>query len=195
MARRIGAINTMRVDRRTLAGRQHRRRRISAAAAGSRLALPRPARVDSRRRRRGAGRGGRAGSRRGAAVHGPRAQPARGPKTWRCWRPATVGPWPPEPGSWDLLVNCTPIGMYPHVTDTPVPPDALTGALVYDLSTTRRRRGCCGTRPRPGCQTIGGLDMLVGAGARAVPLVDGPAAAARSHAGGGGAPAGGVHGR
>ena len=23
---------------------------------------------------------------------------------------ASVGPWPPEPGSWDLLINCTPIG-------------------------------------------------------------------------------------
>src|SRR5262249_44848392 len=26
---------------------------------------------------------------------------------------ARVGEWPPAPGSWDLLVNCTPVGMHP----------------------------------------------------------------------------------
>src|SRR5205823_2054835 len=43
-----------------------------------------------------------------------------------------VGPWPPEPGSWDLLINCTPIGMYPRLDDTPVTADQLTGHTVYD---------------------------------------------------------------
>ena len=28
---------------------------------------------------------------------------------------------PPEPGSWDLLVNATPVGMEPQVADTPWP--------------------------------------------------------------------------
>ena len=36
-------------------------------------------------------------------------------------------PWPPEPGSWDLLVNCTPVGIYPDPDETPVG-RALTGA-------------------------------------------------------------------
>ena len=75
--------------------------------------------------------------------------------------PVALGPWPPEPGSWDLLINCTPIGMYPHVNETPVPLDKLTGRYVYDLvynpSMTRLLRDAA-TR---GCQTIGGLDMLV----------------------------------
>ena len=46
---------------------------------------------------------------------------------------ASLGAWPVAPGCWDLLVNCTPVGMYPNVTPTPVPADALTGQVVYDL--------------------------------------------------------------
>jgi 3-dehydroquinate dehydratase/shikimate dehydrogenase len=75
---------------------------------------------------------------------------------------ADVGPWPPEPDSWDLLINCTPIGMHPRVGDTPVAPDRLTGSVVYDLvynpPTTRLLREAAAR----GCHTIGGLDMLVG---------------------------------
>lgn len=73
-----------------------------------------------------------------------------------------VGPWPPRAGSWDLLVNCTPIGMHPHVDDTPIPAALLTGRTVYDLiynpATTRLMREA----QQAGCDTIGGLDMLVG---------------------------------
>jgi 3-dehydroquinate dehydratase/shikimate dehydrogenase len=72
-----------------------------------------------------------------------------------------VGPWPPEPGTWDLLINCTPVGMYPNVEDTPLPADRLTGRYVYDLvynpSVTRLLRDATAR----GCQTIGGLEMLV----------------------------------
>jgi 3-dehydroquinate dehydratase/shikimate dehydrogenase len=72
-----------------------------------------------------------------------------------------IGPWPPEPGSWDLLVNCTPLGMYPNVNETPVPAEQLTGRYVYDLVynppvTRLLREAAVG-----GCQTIGGLEMLV----------------------------------
>jgi shikimate dehydrogenase len=72
-----------------------------------------------------------------------------------------VGPWPPEPGSWDLLINCTPVGMHPHVDETPIPADQLTGRYVYDLvynpAITRLLRDAETRR----CQTIGGLEMLV----------------------------------
>ena len=72
-----------------------------------------------------------------------------------------VGPWPPEPGSWDILVNCTPIGMFPKADETPVPADQLTGKFVYDLvynpAMTRLLRDAAAA----GCQTIGGLEMLV----------------------------------
>ena len=74
---------------------------------------------------------------------------------------ADVGPWPPEPGSWDLLVNCTPVGMFPRTDDTPVSRNQLTGKYVYDIvynpTLTRLMREAA----EVGCQTIGGLDMLV----------------------------------
>ena len=72
-----------------------------------------------------------------------------------------VGPWPPLPGSWDLLVNCTPMGMRPNVDDTPMPAESLTGQLLYDLvynppATRLMRDGI-----KAGLNVIGGLDMLV----------------------------------
>ena len=74
---------------------------------------------------------------------------------------AQVGPWPPAPNSWDLLVNCTPVGMYPHVKETPIDGAQLTGRSVYDLvynpPVTRLLREAA----TAGCQTIGGLEMLV----------------------------------
>jgi 3-dehydroquinate dehydratase/shikimate dehydrogenase len=74
---------------------------------------------------------------------------------------AQAADWPAPAGSWDLLVNCTPIGMHPRVDETPMPPDRLTGGWVYDLvynpPTTRLLRDAA----RVGCQAIGGLAMLV----------------------------------
>ena len=74
---------------------------------------------------------------------------------------AQVGPWPPEAGSWDLLVNCTPIGMYPRVDETPVPRDGLTGRYVYDLIYNPPATRLLREAAAAGCQTIGGLEMLV----------------------------------
>jgi shikimate 5-dehydrogenase len=75
--------------------------------------------------------------------------------------PVAVGPWPPEPGSWDLLINCTPVGMVPNVDATPLAADHLTGRYVYDLiynpTPTRLLRDAAAR----GCKTIGGLEMLV----------------------------------
>jgi 3-dehydroquinate dehydratase/shikimate dehydrogenase len=72
-----------------------------------------------------------------------------------------AGPWPPEPGSWDLLVNCTPIGMHPHPDCTPVEAGALTGRLVYDLVYNPKTTRLLREAKAAGCQTIGGLEMLV----------------------------------
>jgi 3-dehydroquinate dehydratase / shikimate dehydrogenase len=75
--------------------------------------------------------------------------------------PIAVAAWPPPRGSWDLLVNCTPIGMYPDVDRTPLAASELTGRYVYDLvynpSPTRLLREAADA----GCQTIDGLAMLV----------------------------------
>jgi 3-dehydroquinate dehydratase/shikimate dehydrogenase len=78
---------------------------------------------------------------------------------------AGVGPLPPAAGSWDVLVNCTPVGMYPNADASPVDAAALSGPpgrLVYDLiynpANTKLLCGAAGA----GCATIGGLEMLVG---------------------------------
>ena len=73
-----------------------------------------------------------------------------------------VGVFPPPPGSWDLLVNTTPTGTAPRVSDSPVPAEALRGGrtvydLVYNPGRTRLLQDASGA----GCHTIGGLDMLV----------------------------------
>jgi 3-dehydroquinate dehydratase / shikimate dehydrogenase len=72
-----------------------------------------------------------------------------------------VGEFPPPRGSWDLLVNCTPIGMHPHIDRTPIPSDALRGGLVYDLVYNPQLTRLLSEAAAAGCETIGGLDMLV----------------------------------
>lgn len=74
---------------------------------------------------------------------------------------AEVGPYPPERGSWDLLVNCTPVGMYPRVDETPIDAADLTGRYVYDLIYNPTGTRLLRDAARAGCQTIGGLEMLV----------------------------------
>jgi 3-dehydroquinate dehydratase/shikimate dehydrogenase len=72
-----------------------------------------------------------------------------------------VGPWPPEPGTWDMLVNCTPVGMRPLVDQTPVPATQLTGRYVYDLIYNPPMTRLLSEAAAAGCRTIGGLEMLV----------------------------------
>jgi shikimate dehydrogenase len=72
-----------------------------------------------------------------------------------------VGEWPPSPGSWDLLVNCTPVGMHPNLDAMPVPASALTGRYVYDLIYNPPVTQLLRQATVAGCDTIGGLDMLV----------------------------------
>ena len=74
----------------------------------------------------------------------------------------TVGTLPPRPGSWDLLVNTTPIGTAPGITQTPVPAASLWGGkTVYDLVYNPGRTRLLREATTAGCETIGGLDMLV----------------------------------
>ena len=64
--------------------------------------------------------------------------------------------------SGDVLVNCTSVGMWPDVDDSPMPPDSLGGcALVFDviyhpLETRLLRDAAAGA-----CKTLDGLDMFV----------------------------------
>jgi shikimate dehydrogenase len=74
---------------------------------------------------------------------------------------AAAAEMPPEADSWDVLVNCTPVGMYPKNNETPLEASLLTGSHVYDLiynpTVTRLMREAASA----GCQAIGGLEMLV----------------------------------
>lgn len=72
-----------------------------------------------------------------------------------------VGPWPPEVGGWDLLVNCTSIGMHPRVQESPIAADALTGRYVYDLVYNPPETRLLRDARAAGCEPIGGLEMLV----------------------------------
>jgi 3-dehydroquinate dehydratase/shikimate dehydrogenase len=72
-----------------------------------------------------------------------------------------VTSWPPEPGSWDVLVNTTPVGTAPRVDETPMPRELLTGRLVYDLVYNPIETRLLREAGAAGCGTLGGLDMLI----------------------------------
>jgi 3-dehydroquinate dehydratase/shikimate dehydrogenase len=73
---------------------------------------------------------------------------------------------------WDLLVNTTPIGTFPAVTDTPiealtrVPAGQLKGRVAYDLVYNPRPTRLLRDAAAAGCATLDGLDMLVEQAAR-----------------------------
>jgi 3-dehydroquinate dehydratase/shikimate dehydrogenase len=72
----------------------------------------------------------------------------------------SAGAWPPLPG-WDLLVNATPVGTWPAVDDAPIPRDAVSGRVVYDLVYHPRHTRLLTWAREAGAATIEGLDMLV----------------------------------
>jgi shikimate 5-dehydrogenase len=76
---------------------------------------------------------------------------------------AAVSPWPPDPASWDLLVNTTPVGTAPNSDASPLPAEYLFhgGGVVYDLIYNPPHTKLLAGAARAGCRTIGGLDMLV----------------------------------
>lgn len=72
----------------------------------------------------------------------------------------TACAFPVAPGSWDLLVNTTPVGMFPNVDDTPFE-GAFDGRVVYDLVYNPMETRLLKEAAAAGCDTLGGLDMLV----------------------------------
>lgn len=76
---------------------------------------------------------------------------------------AATCPWPPEPESWDLLVNATPVGTTSHGNASPLPDDYLFhgGSTVYDLVYNPPYTRLLADAERARCRVIGGLDMLV----------------------------------
>ena len=74
---------------------------------------------------------------------------------------AEFGQMPPAAESWDLLVNTTPVGTYPNGEESPVPDGALNNGLVYDLVYNPEITRLLAQASDAGCDTIGGLEMLV----------------------------------
>lgn len=68
---------------------------------------------------------------------------------------------PPRRGSWDLLVNATPVGTHPDLDATPLPGATLDGRLVCDLVYNPSRTRLLADAAAAGLDTLGGLPMLV----------------------------------
>ena len=73
---------------------------------------------------------------------------------------ADVGEWPPPPGSWDVLVNCTPIGGISNPDASPLPGGPFGGRLVYDLIYRPAETPLLREAKAAGCAAINGWPML-----------------------------------
>ena len=71
-----------------------------------------------------------------------------------------TAPWPPA-GEWDVLVNATPLGTWPGIEASPLPPELVKGELVYDMVYNPPDTTLMRYARAAGAATIGGLDMLI----------------------------------
>ena len=76
-------------------------------------------------------------------------------------RKVDVGAWPPAPGSWDVLVNCTPLGSAAARHESPLPGGVFDGRLVYDLTYGADESPLLREAREAGCRTLDGLPMLI----------------------------------
>jgi 3-dehydroquinate dehydratase/shikimate dehydrogenase len=74
---------------------------------------------------------------------------------------ATVGEWPPAADSWDVLVNCTPLGGANARDASPLAGGPFTGTLVYDLTYGPGESALLREARAAGCGALDGLPMLV----------------------------------
>jgi 3-dehydroquinate dehydratase/shikimate dehydrogenase len=158
LARRIGAVNTLR--RRN--GRWESR---NFDVAGFAVPLERRGLNLAGRRAAVAGAGGAAR----AAVWALKALGARvdvaarradqAAALAREFQVATV-PWPLA-GAWDLIVNATPIGTWPESGKSPLSATDARGEVVYDLVYNPPETRLLAAARAAGAQTISGLEMLV----------------------------------
>ncbi|WP_396625600.1 type I 3-dehydroquinate dehydratase [Luteitalea sp.] len=78
---------------------------------------------------------------------------------------ACVGDPVPSAGTWDVLVNTTPVGTASHGPSdtTPLEAERLAGGgLVYDLVYNPGQTRLLRDAAAAGCDTLGGLEMLIG---------------------------------
>lgn len=159
--RDVGAIGSLNTVKRTAAGWEAR----NFDAAG--LLTPLRSRAVPLRHRRVAvlGAGGAARTvthtlaSEGAEVFVCARRPDQAAELARAAGVQTVG-WPLS-GSFDLVVNATPVGTSPHTEESPVPAAALSAALVYDLVYNPIETRLLRDARLAGIPGIGGLEMLV----------------------------------
>jgi len=72
-----------------------------------------------------------------------------------------AGEWPPAAGSWDLLINCTPLGGATARGESPLPGGPFTGRLVYDLTYGPGSSALVTEARAAGCGVLDGLPMLL----------------------------------
>jgi shikimate 5-dehydrogenase len=72
-----------------------------------------------------------------------------------------AGEWPPRAGSWDLLVNSTPLGGAGSHDVSPLDRERLTGQFVYDLTYGGTESALLCDARAMGCRTLDGLPMLI----------------------------------
>jgi shikimate 5-dehydrogenase len=64
-------------------------------------------------------------------------------------------------GTWDVLVNATPVGTWPDVDALPFEASFVQGPVVYDLVYNPAQTALLRAATARGSRTIGGLEMLV----------------------------------
>ncbi len=74
---------------------------------------------------------------------------------------ATAALLPPAPGSWDVLVNTTPVGGATSRNESPLPEGPFTGRLVYDLTYGPGESRLVREARAAGCLALDGLPMLI----------------------------------
>jgi 3-dehydroquinate dehydratase / shikimate dehydrogenase len=72
----------------------------------------------------------------------------------------SAGEMVPPPGSWDLLVNATTVGSDAN-PGNPMGDTPLDGRIVYDLVYAPAETALLKSARASGCQTVGGMDMLI----------------------------------
>ena len=62
----------------------------------------------------------------------------------------------------DILIQCTPVGMYPKINDTPVPKKLLRNSLVvFDVIYTPLKTRLLREAEEKGCVVVSGIDMFI----------------------------------
>ena len=74
---------------------------------------------------------------------------------------AAAASMPPARGSWDLLVNCTPLGGGNRRQESPMAGEPLDGRAVYDLTYGDGDSALIADARRAGCVVLDGLPMLI----------------------------------